>query len=175
MTGIIVGAIGLAFLWVGLRDNLLTRCKIGIATIVFALLLFFIGLFVVTPTEHAKRVVSGFVNAVVDENASDALSLLHWEVDIVDDWRGESLSGHAGMQRSLDALYAKYMLTFNTILRADFFERKDDVLVELSLFTRVSGIGSVPSTWRILVQEQKDGKWTISSIDAIVIAGRSYR
>ena len=97
------------------------------------------------------------------------------DVDIVDDWKGESLSGRAGMKKSLDDLYAKYKITFNTVLRVEFFERENDVLVDLSLFTRVSGIGSVPSIWSILVHEEKNGKWSISSIDAIEIAGRSYR
>ncbi len=175
ITGVIVGGIGFAFLWVGLRDNLITRCKIGIATTILAIILFLLGLFIVTPTEHAKSVVGGFVNAVVDENVDSALSYICMDVDIVDDWKGESLSGRAGMKKSLDDLYAKYKITFNTVLRVEFFERENDVLVDLSLFTRVSGIGSVPSIWSILVHEEKNGKWSISSIDAIEIAGRSYR
>ncbi|MBC8200997.1 MAG: hypothetical protein H8E86_03035 [Planctomycetes bacterium] len=175
LTFIIVGSIGVAFLWVGLRDSLLTRVKIGIATIILAVLLFIVGLFVVTPTEHSKKIVSGFVNAVVDEQIGKALSFLSKDVVFIDDWRGESLSGIDGARKSLDALYSKHKLTFNTFLKVDFYERENDVLVEMSLFTRVSGIGSVPSKWRILVVEQDGGKWAIQSIDAIEIAGRSYR
>ena len=175
LTGILVGSIGVAFVWVGLRDNLITRCKIGGATIILAALLFLVGMFIETPTEGARRVVKGFVDAVVEENVHVALSFLDGDVILVDDWKGDALSGHGGVRKSLTDLYRKHKLTFNTFLRAEFFERENDVLVEISLFTRVSGIGSVPSRWRILVQEQGEGGWVIYSIDAIEIAGRSYR
>jgi hypothetical protein len=175
LTFIIVGSIGIGFLWVGLRDSLLMRVKIGVATIALAILLFVVGLFVITPTEHAKKMVRGFVNAVVDEQINESLSFLSKDVVFIDDWKGESLSGHGGARKSLEDLYSKHKLTFNTFLKADFRERENDVLVEISLFTRVSGIGSVPSRWRILVIKQVGGEWAISSLDAIEIAGRSYR
>jgi hypothetical protein len=66
-------------------------------------------------------------------------------------------------------------LSYNTILRMEIYERQHDVLTELSMFTRVSRIGSVPSRWRILAREQPKGTWSIYSIDAVEIAGRSYR
>ena len=56
----VVGAIGFVFLWIGLRENLFARVKIGAAILVVAVLLFFTGLLVVTPTEHAKKLISGF-------------------------------------------------------------------------------------------------------------------
>ncbi len=171
----IVGSIGGAFLWVGLREGLITRMKIGAVTIVFAILLFLVGLFVTTPTEHAKHIIGGFVNAVAAGKINEVLSYVNEEVILVDDWKGESFSGHGGVQKSLDALYSRYGISYNTILRTEIFERKNDVLVELFLFSRVKGIGSVPSRWRILVHEQSDGEWLIYSIDAVEIAGRSYR
>ena len=55
------------------------------------------------------------------------------------------------------------------------FEGKDDVLVQLFMFTRLSGIGSVPSTWKIRVHEGSGGVWEIYSIDAVEIGTRSFR
>lgn|GEM_PF-3429506 len=175
ITASVVGSIGFAFVWVGLRESLVTRFKIGVATLVLAILLFLIGLFVVTPTEHAKYIVRGFVDAVAAGKTSQVLSYVNKEVILVDDWKGESFSGHAGIRKCLDTLYSKYGISYNTILRTEIFERENDVLLELFLFSRVKGIGSVPSRWRILVHEQSNGQWLIYSIDAIEIAGRSYR
>jgi hypothetical protein len=43
------------------------------------------------------------------------------------------------------------------------------------MFSRLSGIGTVPSRWRLLVRPVAADEWKIYSIDAIEIAGRSYR
>ena len=171
----VIGAIGFVFLWIGLRENLFVRVKVGAAILVVAVLLFFTGLLTVTPTEHAKKLISGFVQAAVNEQIDEALVFLSPEVIIVDDWKGESRSGHAGIRKSLEALHRKHTLSYNTILRMEIYERQHDVLTELSMFTRVSRIGSVPSRWRILAREQPKGTWSIYSIDAVEIAGRSYR
>ena len=79
------------------------------------------------------------------------------------------------VQESIIELHKRHTINYSTVLRLVPIEREDDVLVELSLFSRVSGIGTVPSRWRILVKQVEDDEWKIYSIDAIEIAGRSFR
>lgn len=151
------------------------KVKIGAVLFVVSIVLFLLGVLVETPTESARRVVTGFVASVEEENVRASLGYLHKDVILVDDWRGMSGKGIRGVQESLEELYSRHTIQYNTILNAHIFEGADDVQVELYVFSRISGIGSVPSHWRLLVHERLDGKWEIYSIDAVEIAGKSYR
>ncbi|HIA72401.1 MAG TPA: hypothetical protein EYO01_06875 [Phycisphaerales bacterium] len=175
LTSISVGTLGFALLWVGLREQLITRIKIGIALLIVAIVLFVTGTLVQTPTENAKRVVYGFLDAVEEGKVGAATSFLHKDVILKDSWNGRAQNGRAGVRASLEELYRRHSLQYNTILKTRIVEKVSEVHVELYLFTRVSGIGSVPSQWRILVHESQNGVWEIFSIDAIEIAYRSFR
>mgnify|MGYP001166806704 CR=1 FL=1 len=175
LTFIVVGSIGFGFLWFGLRENLVTRCKIGLSTISVSIVFVLLGIYIETPREAARRVVTGFTEAVVDQNIPLALSFTSNDIEIVDEWKGKTYNGHDGIITCLEFIYEKHKLTFNTVLRMGIIERERDVLVELSLFTRVTGIGSVPSRWWILLREDPDRGWKINSVDAVEIAGRSFR
>jgi hypothetical protein len=175
VTSLPVATLGLVLLWVGLRENLVTRVRAGIASLLLASVLFLVGTYVVTPTEHARGIVFAFVDAVMDENINEALALLHKEVLLVDDWKGAQGTGRIGVRESLEELFQRHTLQFNTVLKTEIFEGEDDVLVQLFLFTRISGIGSVPSTWKIHVHEREDGVWELYSIDAVEIGSRSFR
>ena len=94
---------------------------------------------------------------------------------LIDDWEGEKGRGKAELRVALERLQDRYELSHSTILQLTPYEREGDVQVELSLFVRVSGIGSVPSKWRIIVGEIPDEGWTIWSIDALEVAGRKLR
>ncbi len=175
LTFIVVGSVGFGFLWFGLRENLVTRCKIGLSTIIVALIFVILGVYIETPREAARRVVTGFTESVVDQNIQQAISFTSKDVEIVDEWKGKTFEGHSGISTCLDFIYERHKLNFNTVLQMGIIEREREVLVELSMFTRVTGIGSVPSRWRILLREDPDSGWLINSIDAVEIAGRSFR
>ena len=51
----------------------------------------------------------------------------------------------------------------------------EGVLIEVSLLSRVAVIGTVPSTWRLIVSPLDDGVWKITSIDTVEIMARLYR
>ncbi len=172
---IMLTSISFALSWTGLRDGKMLRVKVGVAFFLLALALCTIGLVIETPTEHAKRVVYAFVRAVEEEDISSALQEVHPEVVLVENWEGISEAGAEGVKASIIRLHSKYPLKYNTILRFQPVERSDDVLVELSLLSRVSGIGTVPSRWRLIVMPDEQGLWKIYSIDAVEILGRSYR
>jgi hypothetical protein len=158
-----------------LHDGISKNIKTGVVLVGVSVVLFLLGILVETPTESARWVVTGFVASVEEENVSAALEYLHDDVILIDDWRGMDQKGHHGVQESLEELYKRHTIQYNTILNTHIFEGTDDVQVELYVFSRISGIGSVPSHWRLLVHEGLDGKWVIYSIDAVEIAGKSYR
>jgi hypothetical protein len=175
LSSFMITAISFALVWTGLRDGKLLRSKVGGVVFLVAVGACVLGLVVDTPTEHAKRVVYSFVKAVEEGNTTSVPSMLHRDVILVDQWKGISETGIEGVIASVHKLHQKHTLSYNTILRFQPVERTNDVLVELSLLSRVSGIGTVPSRWRLLIMPNDLGDWTIYSIDAIEIMGRSYR
>jgi hypothetical protein len=170
-----IASIGFGFLWVGLREDLMNRVKVGGMIMLFSLTILLIGIVVETPTEHAKFVVHGFVDAATEADVQGAMSFITEDVVLIDDWKGGSGTTWQDVRESIIELHRRHTISYSTVLRLVPIEREEDVLVELSLFSRVTGIGTVPSRWRILVKPVKDDGWKIYSIDAIEIAGRSYR
>ena len=170
-----IASIGFGFLWFGLREDLLNRIKIGVSLVLFSLIILVVGLLVDTPTEHAKRLIYSFVLAVETEDIPATSAVLSQDVIMVDTWKDYPNQGIEGVQLSIIELHERHSFSFNTVLRFQPVEREEDVLVEISLLSRVSGIGTVPSRWRILVQPNEAGVWKIYSIDAVEIMGRSYR
>ncbi|MDP7005976.1 MAG: hypothetical protein QF718_07190 [Phycisphaerales bacterium] len=174
ISSFLVLSIGFGFFWAGLRDGLVRHVKIGVFVMCVSGVILITGILVVTPTEHAQTAISGFVEAVADGNESSALTYLTDDVIIVDDWKQVNASGRAAVKESIKELHRRHSITYNSIIRFQPIERDVDVLVELTILSRVSGIGTVPSRWRILVKD--DGPtWRIYSIDAIEIMGRSFR
>ena len=170
-----IASIGFWFLWVGLREDLLNRMKIGVSLVLLSFIILVVGLLVDTPTEHAKFVVHGFIDSATEGDIQGAMSFITEDVVLIDDWKGGSGTTWKDVQESIIELHKRHTINYSTVLRLVPIEREDDVLVELSLFSRVSGIGTVPSRWIILIKQVENDEWKIYSIDAIEIAGRSYR
>ena len=103
-----IAAIGFVLLWVGLRENLLNRAKVGLGLLLVAICAWCIGFFIDTPREHARRVVTSFVHAVIDRNISLATKCIASQVILVDDWKGKSGSGSAAVIESIRELHKKY-------------------------------------------------------------------
>lgn len=170
-----IAAIGIVCLWRGLREGLFRSVIIGSFFILVAIIAYILGVLTVTPTEHAKTVIYGFIDAVVQGDITSSMSFLADDVILVDTWNGKLSSGSVAVGENILELHRRHTLRFNTVLRFVPIERDYDVLVELSLITRISGIGTVPSRWRLVVSPSTENEWSIQSIDAIEIAGRSLR
>ena len=178
---ILILFIAVIFIWNGLFEGLLNRLFFGIIFLFLSVLIWFLGVFIDTPREHAKRIVKDFVYAVEQGRTKDALGYVSKNLILIDDWEGSKNGDRSELSNALNRLHNQYNLSNSTILQLDLNKREGDVMVDLSLFVRVSGIGSVPSKWRIIVgQELTDGNtrsnasWLIWSIDAIEIAGRKF-
>ena len=174
VASVLVSSIGIGFLWVGLRENLIGRVKIGVCVLGISFAVLIIGILVETPTEHAKSVIYGFVEAVVDGNVESATHFLTENVILVDQWEEVGGTGKNAVRESIIELHERHTIRYNAIMNFQPFEREGDVLVELTILSRVSGIGTVPSRWRVLVRDDETA-WRIYSIDAIEIMGRSFR
>mgnify|MGYP002847896175 CR=1 FL=1 len=170
-----IGVVAIGFLWTGLRDGKKLYCRTGAVLFCMAVLAWVVGSMIETPTEHAKRLIDALVQAVEKKNIPAIATLLTEDVILVDTWKDFPNKGIQTVQESVAELHLRHTFSFNTMLRFQAVERPDDVLVELSLLSRVSGIGTVPSRWRIRVKPNELGDWKIYSIDAIEIMGRSYR
>ena len=161
ISSISIAAIALGLLWIGLRDGKKIYSRVGVLLFCVAVTAWILGRLIDTPTEHAKRLIYSFVLAVETEDIPATSAVLSQDVIMVDTWKDYPNQGIEGVQLS--------------IIELQPVEREEDVLVEISLLSRVSGIGTVPSRWRILVQPNEAGVWKIYSIDAVEIMGRSYR
>jgi hypothetical protein len=172
---ITIAAIAFAFLWIGVRDGKRVQFKVGLWVFCVGVIACGFGLAIDTPTEHARNVINAFVDVAEQEQYSRLPHLVDNEILLVDHWKDLPNSGITALQKNIAKLHQKHPLLFNTILRFQPVEREGDVLVEISLLSRVTGIGTVPSRWRIIVAPNEDGVWRINSIDAVEIMGRSFR
>ncbi|MEE2819910.1 MAG: hypothetical protein VX615_04790 [Planctomycetota bacterium] len=170
-----IAIVAIVFLWKGMTDGVQSKLITGLCILGLAIGCWCIGKFIDTPSEHARRIVKGFVTSVEEGRTIDALGFVSKDVMIIDDWEGEKGGGKVELRAALERLQDRYKLSHSTILQLTPYEREGDVQVELSLFVRVSGIGSVPSKWRIIVGEIPDEGWSIWSIDALEVAGRKLR
>tara|TARA_Y100000589_G_scaffold316450_1_gene341196 strand:+ start:338 stop:892 length:555 start_codon:yes stop_codon:yes gene_type:complete len=170
-----IAIVAFVFIWKGLTEGIQNKLFTGITFFCLAVVVWCIGTFIDTPREHARRIVKDFVAAVEEGRTRDAIGLVSKDVMIIDDWEGSKNGGRAELMAALERLHDRYTLSHSTILGLKPYEREGDVQVELSLFVRVSSIGSVPSKWRIIVGETQDKGWSIWSIDALEVAGRKIR
>ena len=175
VTFLSIGVVAVGLLWSGLRDGKKLFSRSGVIIFFFATLAWVVGTMIETPTEHAKRLIDSLVRAVEQKDIPAIATILTKNVILVDTWKDFTNQGIQTVQKSVEELHSRHSFSFNTMLRFQSVERPDDVLVEISLLSRVSGIGTVPSRWRILVKPNESGVWKIYSIDAIEIMGRSYR
>ncbi len=167
-----IAIVAIVFLWKWMTDGVQSKLIAGLCLLGLAFCIWCLGTFIETPSEHAKRIVKGFVASVQEGRTLDALGYVSKDVMIIDDWEGEKGGGKAELHEALKRLDDRYTLGHLIILKLMPYEREGDVQVELSLVVRVTGIGSVPSKWRIIVGETSDEGWAIWSIDALEVAGR---
>ncbi len=174
-SGCILSSISFALIWTGLREGKLIRIKFGFLTTVFAIAAMIIGNMYSTPREQASNVVHSLIDAVMDNNISEVRNLVAPNVIVVDDLGGKLQKNISGVIDSVTYLHKQFPPTSNTVLRFEVFERENDVLVELSLMTRITGKGSIPHRWRLIVAPNTEEEWQITIIDVVEVAFRSYR
>ena len=174
-SGCILGSISFALIWTGLREGKLRRIKFGLVTVVLAFAAMIIGNLFSTPRENATRVVRSFIYAVIQNSISEVSNLVSPDVIVVDNLRGKLDGTRAGVVKGVQYLHKEFPPTSNTIMRIEVFEREHDALVEVSMMTRITGVGSVPHRWRLIVTPDSQEVWRITTIDVVEVAFRSYR
>jgi len=174
-SGCIFGSISFVLIWTGIRDEKTLRIKIGLVVVLLAISAMIIGDIFSTPREHATRVVNNFIKAVMQQNIQDVRKLVSPNVIVVDDLGGRMQGTGNGVVQAVKYLHEKYPPTNNTILRFEVFERENDALVEVAMMSRITSVGSVPHSWRLIVTPNDQDTWLITTIDVVEVAFRSYR
>lgn len=174
-SGCILGSISFVFIWTGIRDGKTLRIQIGFVVVLLAISAMIIGDIFSTPREHATRVVQSFIKAVMQQNIQDVRNLVSPNVIVVDDLGGRLQGTAHGVVQAVNYLHDKYPPIRNTILRFEVFERQKDAIVEISMISRITSIGSVPHQWRLIVTPNDHDTWLITTIDVVEVAFRSYR
>ena len=174
-SGCILSSISFALIWTGLRDEKLIRIKFGVVIFILAISAMVIGIVFSTTRENASNVVHDFIDAVVDNNISKIRKLVSPNVIVVDDLEGRLEGNISGVINGVAYLHKQFPPTSNTILRFEVFEREHDAIVEVSMMSRITRIGSVPHRWHFIVTPNADETWQITTIDVVEVAFRSYR
>ena len=162
----ILSSISFALIWTGLRDEKLIRIKFGVVIFILA---------ISAMRENASNVVHAFIDAVVDNNIFKIRKLVSPNVIVVDDLEGKLQGNISGVINGVAYLHEQFPPTSNTILRFEVFEREHDAIVEVSMMSRITRIGSVPHRWHFIVTPNADETWQITTIDVVEVAFRSYR
>jgi hypothetical protein len=174
-SGCILSSISFALIWTGLRDGKLIRVKFGLVAIIFAIAVMIIGNIYATPRENASKVVHALIEAVMNNDIPEVQKLVARDVIVVDDLGGKLKGKISGVVQGITYLHEQFPPTSNTMLRFEVFEREQDVIVEISMMSRISRIGSVPHRWHLIVAPNAQEVWQITTIDVVEVAFRSYR
>jgi hypothetical protein len=162
-------AVGVA--WVGLRAQRPRQMWVAAAVAVAAALVFAAASLVTTAGEHARGVVIGVVDAVVEADVAGAGAYLTDDAVLT-----YGSPGNPGLPRSVieQRIGQLQGIASNTITRlAAHSESADRAVVELACRTTPQiGLGPIPTSWWIEVERQPDGTWKIDRITWVSILGR---
>jgi hypothetical protein len=171
--GIGLLALGAVIFWLGLRDGRADRMRIAVVPVLLGAATLVTGTVVVTAGEHARTVVSRFVDAVVEEDLLAATTLL--DADVRLHLSSPSNPGYrlGDIADGLSSLTARYDITENRITMLDSFtESAGHATVHLGCLTEVAGgYGPTPTTWVLQVELQPDGAWTITRMTWVSVMG----
>lgn len=174
-SGCILSSVSFALIWTGFRDGKLIRVKLGSLALILAIAAMVIGNVFSTIRENASSVVHAFIDAVMENNISEVRQLVALDVIVVDDLGGKLQGKLSGVLNGVKYLHEQFPPTSTTILRFEVFERERDAIVEVSMMSRITRIGSVPHRWHLIVTPNSEEVWQITTIDVVEVAFRSYR
>lgn len=129
---------------------------------------------VTTPGEHARRVVSAFVEAAEAGEVQEMRELLAPDASIHLGSLTAPGMDRAELDRAISLLEGRHRVESNTItlLRTGAYS-SDAAAAELGCITTTRGsVGPVPNSWLFRVERGADRIWLIRRIASISIAGR---
>ncbi len=170
-----IAAVAAVLIWIGAREGLWRRVRVGGAMGFVALGLVLIGWFVETPGETGERITRQFVDAVVAEDVNAATALL-----VAEGGTFNSVSpNHPGVD--LDEIgdrvrefVGDYDIESNRITMLDGYgESSDRAAVHLACITEIDrGYGPAVTQWVFRVERQSDGAWRITRITWVSMNSR---
>jgi len=130
---------------------------------------------VVTPGEHARRVVRTFVDAAEAGDMQGMQAVLAPDASLHIGALTAPGMDRSELDRALSMLEGRHRIESNTVtaLRAGPLSA-DAAVAELSCFTTTSSsFGPVQSTWLFRVEQTPQGTWNIRRIAGVSMAGRA--
>ena len=174
-TGVMMLAVGAGLAWTTLGAEDRRRLIVAgvVATVGAAIL--GIGAIVVTPGEHARRVVLEVVDAAVQADIPRATAA--FADAAVLSMGSPSNPGYPrdSISQRLEGLAGRYRIASNRITSLESStESRQRGVVRLACRTELQlGFGPVPTSWVVQVERQPDGTWKISRVTWLKLASRT--
>lgn len=146
----------------------------ALGCVLAAAVIFLTAWVVVTPGEHARRVVRAFVDAAEAGDLGGMQALLSPDASIHIGALTAPGMDRAELDRALSLLEHRHRIESNTVtvLRAGPLSGNAAVAELACITTTRSSVGPVTSSWLFRVERAPDGRWRIGQIAGISMAGR---
>ena len=173
--GVLMLAVGAGLAWTALGAE--DRRRLIIAGVLAALgaAILAVGAVIVTPGEHARRVVLEVVDAAVQ--ADIPLATASFADDAVLSMGSPSNPGYSrdSIAQRMQGLAGRYRIASNRVTRLESStESRQRGIVHLACRTELQlGFGPVPTSWVVQVDRQPDGTWKISRVTWVTLASRT--
>ncbi len=173
--GVLMLAVGVGLAWTGLGAGDRRRVIVAgvVATVGAAIL--GVGAVIVTPGEHARRVVLELVDAAVQADIPRATATL--ADDAVLSMGSPFNPGYPrdSIVQRLNGLAGRYRIVSNRVTSLESStESKHRGVVHLACATQLQlGFGPIPTSWVVQVDRQPDGTWKISRVTWVTLASRT--
>ena len=174
--GLALLGVAAGLLWLGLREGLANRIKLGGIFALVSAGVIATGQIVTTPAEHGRSVTRQFVDAAAEQRLNEAEALL-----APDAMLGLGSPTNPGFDRNtltsaMQQLRGRYAIDWHQITTLNAYTREDDLAeIHMTILVQSPGTRPIRSRWVIHINRQPDDDWLINRITCISINDREPR
>lgn len=159
------------FLWIGMREGLAKKLKVGAALGGLGAIIIGVGVAVTTSGEHARRVTKQLVQAAVEGDSIAAVDLFaHQAIFTVGSPNNPGMDIDF-IRDQIVHLLDRYPIESNdiTMLRS-YTQTRDAATAHLACLTTVCEFPyPTVSRWSLRISRQSDGEWKIVQLTCVAI------
>ena len=173
--GVVMLAVGAGLAWTGLGAEDRRRLIVAVVVAALGAAILGVGAVIVTPGEHARRVVLEAVDAAVQADIAAATATLADDAILTMGLPSNPGYPRDSIAQRLQGLAGRYRIASNRITSLESStESKHRGVVDLVCRTQLElGFGPVPTRWVVQVDRQPDGAWKISRVTWVTLASRT--
>ena len=171
--GLVLIAVAGGLMWTALREGRRERLTIGSIGIGLGAIVLTIGALVVTSGERARKVTIQLVDAAVEPDIVQAMSLFADEATIAFGLPTNPGFPHEYIYQEVSRLESQYRVESNSITKLKAYSvSKDSAIVHLGCRTTLQrGFAPPPSQWVLQLKRQDDGSFKIVHLTWVSMAG----